>query len=124
MVEQSEGFKRPGGLTLQESVATCLSKYADFSGRASRSEYWWFFLTVFLASAITGAISDVLQLIVGLGLFLPQLAVAVRRLHDTGKSGLWLFIGFIPLVGAIILIIWLATSGDRRPNAYGAPITN
>lgn len=124
MVEQSEGFERSGGLTLQEAVSTCLSKYADFSGRAPRSEYWWFFLSVFLASAITGVISDALQLVLILGLFLPQLAVAVRRFHDIGKSGLWLLIGFIPLVGAIILIVWLASPGDRRPNTYGAPTTS
>jgi hypothetical protein len=62
---------------------------------------------------------SVLRLLFALAIFLPGLAVAVRRLHDTGRSGWWLLLSFIPIVGAIILIVWLATDGDPNPNMHG-----
>jgi len=124
-------------LSFALAVKTCFKKYFDFSGRASRPEYWWFFLGFILAlaasllvaaelvatlatqEAMSGIAFAVLPLAVLLGLLLPQLAVMVRRLHDTGKSGAWYFISFIPLVGAVILLILLAQQGGRGPNRYG-----
>src|SRR4051812_49802207 len=87
-----------------QAVQTCLKKYADFSGRASRSEFWWFFLAQVIVLVVAGMISDTLSLIISLGLLLPGLAVGARRMHDIGKSGWFLLLGFIPLLGALILI--------------------
>ncbi|MFI6147528.1 DUF805 domain-containing protein [Streptomyces sp. NPDC051109] len=102
-----------------------LKKYTVFSGRARRQEYWMFFLFN-MAAAIILAIVDgalgtypLLYAIYALAVFLPSLAVAVRRLHDTGKSGWWLFIGLVPLIGGIWLIVLMATEGQPQPNEYG-----
>ena len=100
-----------------ESVETCLKKYADFNGRASRSEYWWFFLFNFLIVTV-GAIADtillgtasgstgIIQILVTLGLLLPGLAVGARRLHDINKSGWWqlLWLGSFVLIPLIYII--------------------
>ncbi|MGW7452197.1 DUF805 domain-containing protein [Streptomyces sp. NPDC054787] len=102
-----------------------LKKYADFSGRARRQEYWMFFLFN-LAALIIVAILDnvigtypVLYLIYAVAVFLPGLAVGVRRLHDTGKSGWWMLISFVPLIGGIWLIVLMASEGHAQPNQYG-----
>jgi uncharacterized membrane protein YhaH (DUF805 family) len=114
------------------AVRTCLSKYVDFSGRARRSEFWWFALFTFLVGIVTGVIDSILGtdydnttggLVNSLGslaLLLPSLAVAVRRLHDTGRSGWWILLGLIPIVGWIILLVWYCTDGTRGPNEHGA----
>ncbi|RTL21703.1 MAG: DUF805 domain-containing protein [Burkholderiales bacterium] len=102
-------------MTFQESIRVCFNKYADFSGRASRSEYWWFFLFSILASLVAGAIGYVASTIVFLGLLLPSLAAATRRLHDTGKSGWWQLVGLIPVVGFIVLVVLLAME-SRQPD--------
>ncbi|MBA4216899.1 MAG: DUF805 domain-containing protein [Proteobacteria bacterium] len=102
-------------MTFQDSIRTCFSKYADFSGRASRSEYWWFFLFSILVSLVAGAIGYVASTIVFLGLLLPSLAAATRRLHDTGKSGWWQLVGLIPVVGFIVLVVLLAME-SRQPD--------
>jgi uncharacterized membrane protein YhaH (DUF805 family) len=112
-----------GGVTWQEATQRCISKYVDFSGRAPRSEYWWFYLTVMAAFFIASMISETLGALMILGLLLPNLAVSVRRLHDTGKSGWWMLVGLIPFVGPILLIVWLATEGQRQANLYGPPMT-
>ena len=110
-----------------EAVSTCFRKYADFTGRASRPEYWWFFLSyvvvLFVVGIVASSVSSVtLALLLGIGflaLIIPMLAAAVRRLHDTGRSGWWYFIGLVPLVGGIILLVLLATEGQPGPNQYG-----
>ena len=84
-------------MTFQESVRVCFSKYADFSGRASRSEYWWFFLFIVLVGTATSFVSDYVSAIFLLGTLLPSLAAATRRLHDTQRSGWWQLAG--PLGG-------------------------
>ncbi|GAA2648647.1 MULTISPECIES: DUF805 domain-containing protein [Streptomyces] len=102
-----------------------LKKYADFSGRARRQEYWMFFLFQIAALIIVAILDAVLgtspwlYALYALGTLLPNLAVTVRRLHDTGKSGWWIFINFVPLVGFIWLIVLLATAGQQQPNEYG-----
>ena len=102
-------------------------RYAVFEGRAGRAEYWWFFLANFLIGLviqILAGVSDalvILSLIYSLALLIPGLAVAVRRLHDTDKSGWWILISLVPLVGIIVLIVFLATDGDPGANQYGNP---
>ncbi len=109
-------------MSFGEAVSTCLTKYADFTGRARRSEYWWFFLFTLMVTVSLALINPVLNLVAALGLFLPGLAAAVRRLHDTGRSGGYYFIILIPLVGVILLIVWTASEGNIGPNQYGDPV--
>lgn len=113
-----------------ESVTTCLRKYAVFSGRASRSEYWYFFLflaPIYLAAAFIdtalrlpvvfdemGPVGTVTILVV----FLPCMAVSIRRLHDTGKSGWWCLLALVPVIGSSILFVWFCTRGEG-PNIFG-----
>jgi len=100
------------------AVKTCFSKYADFNGRATRSEYWYFFLFQFICGIVLGWI-PVVGWLVSLALLVPQLAVAWRRLHDMGKSGAnYLFI-LIPLVGWIFVLIWLCKETQPGDNQYG-----
>lgn len=107
-------------MSFADSIRTVLSKYADFSGRARRSEYWYWFLAVLAVNVVLVVLSvDILRLLFGLAVLIPGIAVAVRRLHDTGRSGWWILIALIPLVGAILLIVWLATDSDPAPNQYG-----
>ncbi len=95
-------------MNFQDSVRMCLSKYADFSGRAGRPEYWWFFLFVILVSLATSLVHPVLSGLFSLGILLPSIAAATRRLHDTGRSGWWQLVGLIPLIGFFVLIYFLA----------------
>ena len=109
----------------------CLQHYADFTGRARRSEYWYFVLFNFIVSILIGLSLGViagllnvpalvyLAYLWSLAVFIPSLAVSVRRLHDIGRSGWWLFLSLIPLVGAIILIIWYCTDSQPGANQYG-----
>jgi len=103
-------------MTFIESVQTCYQKYANFDGTASRSEYWWFALFYFIASVVLSEINTWLYIAFSLGSLLPALAVATRRLHDTDRSGWWQLLSFLPLVGSIILIVFLAQEG--RANRY------
>lgn len=99
-----------------------LKNYVNFEGRATRAEFWWFFLFTFVIGVICsvlGKVGVILSAIIGLGLLLPNLGLSVRRLHDINKSGWLLLLSFIPLVGAIILIVWWAKEGDAEPNQYG-----
>lgn len=110
-------------MNMQEAIRSVLSQYANFSGRARRSEYWFWTLAVFIVSIIAGIIDMIigiplLQIVVALATLIPGLAVAVRRLHDTGRSGWFLLLGLIPLVGAIILLVWFC-SDSQADNTYG-----
>jgi len=102
-----------------------LQRYAKFDGRAGRGEYWWFVLAnivVYVALSILAQISGIfslLSLIYALAVFVPSIAVAIRRLHDTDKSGWLLLIGLIPFVGAIILLVFVIQEGASGPNQYG-----
>ena len=113
------------------AVRTCLSKYVDFSGRARRSEYWYFALFSFLVGIVTNILDAVvgtdydgatsgglINTVVSLALFLPSLAVGVRRLHDIDKSGWWILIGIIPIIGWILIIVWFCTD-SKADNKYG-----
>ncbi len=106
--------------------------YANFSGRASRQEFWMFYLCniiiMTLLNILVGAVVAVTQsgiiailpLIYAFAILVPSIAVAVRRLHDIGKSGLWIFISVVPFVGAIWYLILMIKDSDRGVNAYGA----
>jgi uncharacterized membrane protein YhaH (DUF805 family) len=113
----------------------CWRQYADFSGRARRTEYWMFqvfnVLIVFVAAIFAGLLITltqnpdvidvfaVLLVLYYLAMFIPALAVLVRRLHDTGKSGAWIFIAFVPIIGSFWLLILLFTEGAPASNEYG-----
>ena len=117
-----------------------LSNYATFSGRASRAELWWWFLAMLIILLCTELIDAFviapslgleswndedparpLSWLISLALILPNLAVGARRLHDIGKSGWWLLIGLVPVVGALILIYFYLQFGDPDDNAFGPP---
>lgn len=104
-------------MTFGESIQTCFAKYADFSGRASRSEYWWWVLFVFLATMATGVIGDKLSALFSLAVLLPGLAVGARRLHDIDKSGWFQLLYLIPLLGWAILVYWAVQEG-KEPNRF------
>jgi uncharacterized membrane protein YhaH (DUF805 family) len=104
-----------------------LKNYVGFSGRARRKEFWMFTLFNLIIYFALSILSNVLEstalyyvaLAYGLATLLPALAAAVRRLHDTGKSGAWYFIAFVPFIGGIWLIVLLAGQGNSGPNEYG-----
>ena len=106
-------------MTFGESISICFKKYATFDGRASRSEYWWFVLFTFLVSMGTGIISETLSGLFSLAVLLPSLAVGARRLHDTDRSGWFLLLWIIPVIGWIVLVIWAIQEG-KEPNRYTA----
>jgi uncharacterized membrane protein YhaH (DUF805 family) len=102
-----------------------LKNYVGFQGRARRKEYWMFVLFSAIISIVLSIIdaianlSSVLSGIYSLAVFLPSLAVSVRRLHDTGRSGWWILIGLIPLIGAIILLVFTCQDSQENDNKYG-----
>ncbi len=118
------------------------NNYATFSGRASRSEYWWSYLGTSIFSMIAqivafagaaalldvnkslaGAILIVLAVVI-LGIIIPFLAVSVRRMHDTGRSGWMMLLFFIPCIGIILMLVWFLDAGQPHVNAYGSVPTN
>lgn len=105
-------------MTFNESIQICFKKYAEFEGRASKSEFWWWSLFVLLISMGARIIGDTAAGLVFLGTLLPYLAVSSRRLHDIGRSGWWQLIGFIPLIGWAVMIFWCVQDPDG-PNRYG-----
>lgn len=126
-------------MTFMESISACFGKYITFKGRAQRSEFWWFVLFLIIVNAVLGQVDSMVfgptLMISDMGMefnagffggafalatFLPSWAVQVRRLHDIGKSGWWLLLALIPLIGAIILLIWLAKAGTDGDNEYGS----
>jgi uncharacterized membrane protein YhaH (DUF805 family) len=107
-----------------QAISSGFSNYVNFSGRSCRSEYWYWILFIIVADIVAGIIDYAIGIQVVTGLFglatiLPNLAVAIRRLHDLDRTGWWIFIGLIPLVGWIILIIWYCTRGTDGPNRFG-----
>lgn len=105
-----------------------LSNYANFKGRARRKEYWYFYLGSMIATLIgllidsmLGFETPVLYGLMGLALFLPSLSVGVRRLHDINKSGWWMLIALIPIIGGILVLVWYCTDTKPNVNQWGAP---
>ena len=110
-------------MTFAEAIRDALSKYAQFSGRSSRSAYWWFVLfniLVYVVAAIIDAAinTPVFTALAVIGFLVPSLAVLVRRLHDTDRSGWWVLISFVPFIGSIVLIVF-ACIDSGPPNKYG-----
>ena len=125
-------------MTLSDSVKVCLDKYATMRGRAPRSEYWWFVffnwlvfivvaaIFVLIGSAINGYAGAIITICVGyplvcLALLIPNICVIVRRLHDTGHSGFWYFITFVPLIGGLWFLYLMIKDSDDE-NEYGLPV--
>jgi uncharacterized membrane protein YhaH (DUF805 family) len=104
-------------MTFGDSIKVCFSKYADFSGRATRPEFWWWVLFTFLSSLVLGFISDIVSGLFSLAVLIPSIAVGARRLHDIDKSGWWQLIWFIPVLGWILLIYWAAQPA-QEPNRF------
>src|SRR3954451_7172980 len=111
-------------MSFTDAIRDGFRQYATFSGRSSRSAYWWFYLFAVLV-IIAAVIADealrtggVIYLLVLLGLFLPNLAVTVRRLHDAGHSGWWLLINIVPIIGFIVLLVFTVTD-SKPPNKWG-----
>ncbi len=117
-------------MNFQEAIELGFRNYVNFSGRAVRSEFWFWILFTILG----GLGAEILDYIIipswvayspfsgvfEIATFLPGIAVAVRRLHDIGRSGWWLLLSFVPLIGAIVLIVWFCTDGKKGYNRFGA----
>lgn len=121
-------------VTFSEAIQRALNNYCNFNGRASRSEYWWFCLFVGLVNwglsiigvicfGIDSALSSIFTWLWSLAILLPSLGLGVRRLHDTGRSGWNLCWSFLPLIGAIILIVYFCQDSQMFDNEYG-PVPN
>lgn len=110
----------------QEAVKSFFNRYADFQGRSSRSEYWWAYLGIIIIYFVIGfvggllgeTIGSILILLAVLAILVPSIAIGVRRLHDTDKSGWWLLIGLIPLAGLVLLFFYVQ-KGTTGPNRFG-----
>ena len=122
------------GAIISNFMEIILGKYAQFKARAGRSEFWMFYLVYFIIGAVFSILMNlvasisflyyiilVLQVIIILGLLVPTLAVSVRRLHDIGKGGEWIFINLIPLIGSIWFLILLIKEGEKVANRFGNP---
>ena len=119
-------------MDFQTSVKTCFKKYADFSGRALRSEMWFFALFVTLG-CIVATIIDIMilgysievngpmYLIFSVAVFIPSIAATARRLHDVNRSGWWQLIYFT-IIGILLILVWNITEGEKKKNIYGPPI--
>ncbi len=108
-----------------------LRRYAEFSGRSRRKEYWMFVLLMLIVGIVVGMVEAALgltgalgpygplSLLIGLATLVPSISVSVRRLHDTGRSGWWLLLIFLPIIGSIMLLIFFVLEGHKGPNEYG-----
>ena len=102
-----------------------LKKYADFSGRARRTEYWMFFLVNIVIAVVLGIVEailggpGILGGLYSLAVLLPSIAVTVRRLHDTGRTGWWMLVALIPVIGAIVLLVFMVLDSQPGSNQFG-----
>jgi len=111
-------------MQIMQSAKTVLQNYAKFEGRSGRPEYWWWVVAYLVAALVVGIVGQaaaavsLLSNILALALFIPSIAVGVRRFHDIGKSGWWLLIGIIPIVGWIA-VIYFAAQPSQGSNQFG-----
>ena len=103
-----------------QAIKWCLGQYATFSGRVTRSEYWWFFLFQVLVMVAASMLGDVINGIASLALLLPALAVGARRLHDIGRTGWWQLL-LLSGIGFLVLLYWWVQPGEGAGNIYGEP---
>jgi uncharacterized membrane protein YhaH (DUF805 family) len=119
-------------VSLPEAIRRGFTKYVTVEGRATRAEYWWWYLFVVIVDVVAGFMDGlastnfsggygVFQLLALLALLVPTIAVGVRRLHDTDKSGWFLLLGLIPCVGPITLIVFFVLPSNVGPNRFGVP---
>ena len=109
-------------MNFTESLNTCLKKYFVFQGRASRSEYWWFQLIVSPSYFVSTILeNEIGYFFLGITLFtlIPAISAGVRRLHDTNRSGFFLLISFIPIIGGLVLLFFLIPEGTKGKNKFG-----
>jgi uncharacterized membrane protein YhaH (DUF805 family) len=118
-------YLQGGPANFGEAVVGAMSNIFTYWGRASRSAFWWFALLEVIAYLVVGWISDVsttagivLDIVIGLPVVLAGISLAVRRLHDTNRTGWWWWIGFVPVVGGIILLVFYLLRGTPGPNRY------
>ncbi len=111
-------------MSFTDSIKLCFAKYADFSGRAKRPEYWWFTLFCVVVSLLLEIVGSYVSWAFSLVTMLPSLAVGARRLHDMNKSGWMQLLWLIPVFGWIYLIYVLAQPGDATDNQHGSPPAN
>ena len=110
---------------MQWYLTVMTQKYADFAGRARRREYWMFFLVYFVLTLVVGVVEGFLGIggyataLVALAHLLPSLAVTVRRLHDGGRSGWWILLALLPVLGSLVLLYFMLIDGEPQSNAYG-----
>lgn len=103
-----------------------LKKYTEFSGRSRRTEYWMFTLFNIIISIVLSVVDGIvgtlgiLSMLYFLAILIPSLAVSIRRLHDTDRSGWWLLVGLVPFIGAIILLVFMVQDSKPSENQYGA----
>ncbi|MET0271032.1 MAG: DUF805 domain-containing protein [Sphingomonas sp.] len=146
MSDRSGAYQQGDGM--MDWMLLPLRRYAQFTGRARRKEYWMFALFIVIASIVLAIVESVLGIgtttttsgvpadaygfaysadhnmgwlsgLFALAMLIPSIAVGVRRLHDTDRSGWWMLIGLIPLIGGIVLFVFMVTSGTRGPNRFG-----
>ncbi len=111
-------------MNMEQAVRTVLGKYADFSGRAQRSEYWYWVLAVVIGSILTSIVDAIigislLNIVFTLAIVVPSIAVGVRRLHDISKSGWFYLLFLIPIVNIVLAIVWFALEDSHPDNEYG-----
>jgi uncharacterized membrane protein YhaH (DUF805 family) len=114
-------------MSFSEAVKSGFDHYTKFDGRANKAAYWWWFLFAILVAIAANIVDSIIgsaifSIIVGLGLLLPGLSVSIRRLHDTDRTGWWILIGLIPIIGFIVLLIFYLQKSDPGDNKYGPPM--
>lgn len=114
-------------MNMGQAISSGFKRYVDFQGRSTRSEYWWWTLFVFLVNIFATMIDSssymnlgIAGIIVALVFLLPGISMSIRRLHDVDRSGWWLLIVLVPIIGVILLVVWACTEGTSGPNRFGA----
>lgn len=105
-------------MTFAQSIAACFTRYTNFNGRASRSEFWWFVLFIVLASAALSVVSWQICTVFQILIILPLLAAGARRLHDTDRSGWLQLLSLVPVAGVIVMVIFFVQP-PKEPNRFG-----
>jgi uncharacterized membrane protein YhaH (DUF805 family) len=123
-----EGYLSGGPVSFGDSIKLAFQNAFVYQGRASRSAYWWFALATFvvylildiiLVRVIGGGAGLALYYLLAIGIAIVTIPLAVRRLHDTDRSGWWILIALVPLVGSIVLLVFTCLAGTRGPNRFG-----